>query len=61
MKLKAQQQDDQVHVHFESRAHRKQQEEADQSILYFVARPYYENMPIQIYWKFYQQKMKILR
>ena len=22
---------------------------------------YYENKPIQIYWKFYQQKMKIFR
>ena len=22
---------------------------------------YYENMPIQIYWKFYHQKMKIFR
>ena len=22
---------------------------------------HYENMPIQIYWKFYHQKMKILR
>ena len=25
------------------------------------ADPHYENMPIQIYWKFYYQKMKIFR
>ena len=24
-------------------------------------RKHYENMPIQIYWKFYHQKMKIFR
>ena len=33
--------------------------------MYIVAvkqrKPHYENMPIQIYWKFYHQKMKIFR
>ena len=26
-----------------------------------TATDYYENMPIQTYWKFYHQKMKIFR
>ena len=28
---------------------------------YAMEEKHYENMPIQIYWKFYHQKMKIFR